>query len=319
MDWTVTPETLVALRSVADMNRLLRAGFTAVRDLGSKAGTYLSQAERDDLIPGPRIISAAKSLAQTGGDDDATILPLPVAQELSYSYYCDGPWDCRKAVRKVVRDGAEVVKVYASGSFAQGRRVRPQFTVEELKAIVDEAHSVDLKVAAHAYGEDAMRNVVEAGVDSIEHGLGLTHEIAASIRDKGIFYVPTLSIYLTLNPNQSKEAALVERHCTEDMRIARETNLKIVSGSDYTGDTLKHGENYREIVALATAIGNKQAMIAATATAANCLGLKSGKIETGYGADLTVVRGNPLENIEALSPNNVTQVVRKGRLHTFNR
>ena len=318
MDWTIVPETLVALRSVADMERLLRAGFTAVRDLGSKAGTYLSQAQREGLIPGPRIISAAKSLGQTGGDDDPTILPLPIAQQLSYSYYCDGPWDCRKAVRKVIRDGAEVVKVYASGSFAQGRKVRRQLTVEELEAIVDEAHSAGLRVAAHAYGEQALTNVVEAGVDSIEHGLGLTHEIAKGIKEKGIFYVPTISIYLSPNPSRSKEsAALVHRHCTEDMKIAKEFGLKIVSGSDYTGDTLRHGDNYREIAGLASAIGNKEALRAATATAAECLDLKSGRIEKGYDAGLVVVRGNPLEDIEALSPKNVIQVIQKGTLRTF--
>jgi len=318
MDWTIVPETLVALRSVADMERLIRAGFTAVRDLGSKAGTYLSQVQREGLILGPRIISAAKSLGQTGGDDDPTLLPLHIAQQLSYSYYCDGPWDCRKAVRKVIRDGAEVVKVYASGSFAQGGLVRRQFTVEELKAIIDEAHAVGLRVAAHAYGDQAMENVVEAGVDSIEHGIGLTHETAKKIKEKGIFYVPTISIYLSPNPNRSKEsAALVRRHCTEDMKIAKEYGLKTVSGSDYTGDTLRHGDNYREIAGLASTIGNKEALTAATATAAECLGINSGRIEKGYNADIVVVKGNPLDDIEALSPKNITHVIQKGTLRTF--
>lgn len=319
MDWVVVPETITALRSVADMQHLLRAGFTAVRDLGSKAGSYLSLAEREGLIEGPRIISASKSLAQTGGDDDLTVLPLDVAQQLSYSYYCDGPWDCRKAVRKVLRDGAEVVKVYASSSFAQGGKVRAQFTVEELRAIVEEAHSAGLKVAAHAYGEEAMSNVVEARVDSIEHGIGLTPETAKVIKDNGIYYVPTISIYLTPNPNRSTEsAALVKRHCTEDMRIAKEFGLKIVSGSDYTGDTLRHGENYQEIVGLAGVIGNRAALIAATATAAECLGLTTtGRIEKGYDADLVLVKGNPLNDIEALSPKNITGVIRKGTLRSF--
>ena len=319
MDWIVVPETVTALRGVADMQHLLRAGFTAVRDLGSKAGSYLSLAEREGLIEGPRIISASKSLAQTGGDDDPTLLPLHIAQQLSYSYYCDGPWECRKAVRKVLRDGAEVVKVYASGSFAQGGKVRAQFTVEELRAIVEEAHSAGLKVAAHAYGEESMSHVVEARVDSVEHGIGLTPETAKVIKDNRIYYVPTISIYLTPNPNRSAEsAALVKRHCTEDMRIAKEFGLKIVSGSDYTGDTLRHGENYREIVGLAGLIGNRAALIAATATAAECLGLTTtGRIEKGYNADLVLVKGNPLNDIEALSPKNITGVIRKGTLRSF--
>ena len=156
-------------------------------------------------------------------------------------------------------------------------------------------------------------------VDSIEHGIGLTPEIAKVIKDNGIYYVPTISIYLTPNPNRSAEsAALVKRHCTEDMRIAKEFGLKIVSGSDYTGDTLRHGENYREIVSLAGLIGNRAALTAATVTAAECLGLTTtGRIEKGYDADLVVVKGNPLNDIEALSPKNVTCVIRKGTQHSF--
>lgn len=163
LEWVTTPDSLVALRSVDHMRKLLYAGFTAVRDLGSKVGTHLSRAVSEGIVEGPRIISAAKSLAQTGGDDDPTILPLDIAQRLSYSYYCDGPWDCRRAVRLCIRDGAEVIKVYASGSFAQGGDPRPQLTVEELRAIVDEAHKNGLKVAAHAYGETPLANAIEAG------------------------------------------------------------------------------------------------------------------------------------------------------------
>src|SRR5208337_734762 len=100
-----------------------------------------------------------------------------------------GPWECRQAVRKVMRDGGDLVKVYASGSMSQGTKVRRQFTVEELKAIVDEAGSVGMKVAAHAYGEDALTNSVDAGVNSIEHGIGLTPDIAKRMERNGVFYV----------------------------------------------------------------------------------------------------------------------------------
>ena len=322
LEWVTTPETLVALRSVADMRRLLNAGFTAVRDLGSKAGTYLKQAVDEGLIDGPRIVSAAKSLSQTGGDDDLPILPLDMAERLSYSYYCDGPWECRRAVRKVIRDGGELVKVYASGSFAQGSQVRRQFTVEELKAIVEEAHSAGMKVAAHAYGGDALANSIEAGVDSIEHGIGLTPELAEQIEKKRIFYVPTLSAYLTMKPTTDQERnRLTKEHLTKDMEIAKQFHLKVVAGSDFVGcDTEPHGENYREIVNLAKYLGNKEALIAATSRAADCLGLgKSGWIKAGYDADLVITRGNPLANPENLSPSNILHVVRKGQLRTVNR
>ena len=320
-EWVTTPETLVALRSVADARNLLRSGFTAVRDLGSKAGTYLRQAVEEGKIEGPRIVSAAKSLSQTGGDDDLTILPLHISQELSYSYYCDGPWECRKAVRKVVRDRGDLVKVYASGSMSQGTKVRRQFTVEELEAIVDEAHTVGLKVAAHAYGEEALTNSVKAGVDSIEHGIGLTPDIAKEMEKRGVFYIPTLSAYLAMAPTTNEEhLRLVKRHLTEDMELAKQFHVKVVVGSDFVGcDTEPHGENYREIVNVAKYFGNKEALVATTSRAAECLGLeKSGWLREGYKADLVVARGNPMKDMQNVSPNNILYVVRNGQVHPIN-
>lgn len=320
MEWVTTPDALVALRSVADMRRLLYAGFTTVRDLGSKAGTYLSRAVNEGVIDGPRVISAAKSLAQTGGDDDPLLLPLDISQRLSYSYYCDGPWECRRAVRLSIRDGAECIKVYASGSFAQGGTPRVQLSVEELKAIVDESHSVGVKVAAHAYGEQALSNSIEAGVDSIEHGIGLTAEIAAGMKRKGVFYVPTLSAFFASKPSKNAvREALIKRHLSRDMELAKETGLKIVCGSDFIGaDQELHGENYKEIVNLAKFFGAKEALTAATVTAAECLGLEksSGMIKEGYEANLVVLSGNPLENLELVAPQNVRHVLKKGRLYT---
>ena len=315
-DWVLIPDTLTALRAVPDMRRMLSAGFTAVRDLGSKAGTFISQAEREGLIEGPRVLSAAKSLAQTGGDDDLTILPLDISQRLSYSYYCDGPWECRKAVRMCLRDGAEVIKVYASGSFAQGKKARVQLTVEELKAIVGEAHSAGVKVAAHAYSEAALSNVIEAGVDSIEHGIGLTDEIAAQAKKKGIFYVPTLAAFFAAKPSTNLEReTFIKRHLTEDMRIAKEQGLRLVNGTDFVGSEDEPlGQNYREVVSLAKFFGPKAALAAATSTAMECLGLEGGRLRAGSPADVVVVRGDPTKRAEDLAPENVVYVVKGGKV-----
>ncbi|MEM3654898.1 MAG: amidohydrolase family protein [Thermoprotei archaeon] len=316
LEWVSVPETLAALRSVRDLRALLRAGFTTVRELGSKCATHLSKAVDEGVVEGPTIISSSKSLAQTGGDDDPLTLPLNVARELSYSYYCDGPWECRKAVRMVVRDGGRVVKVYASGSFAQGGRVRRQFTVEELRAIVDEAHASGLKVAAHAYGEEALTNAVEAGVDSIEHGIGLTEEIAYKMKEKGIFYVPTLSAYVgSENTGSYERRSLVQRHLKNDMEIAMNVGLKIVCGSDFVGsDRDPHGQNYREIVYLSERIGNRLALRAATSTAADCVGVNTGRIKQNTPADIVLVRGSPLQDIMAISPQRVLHVIKAGRI-----
>jgi imidazolonepropionase-like amidohydrolase len=318
MDWVTIPETMTALRGAAEMRKLLQAGFTAVRDLGSKTGAYIGQAEREGLIEGPRVIAAAKSLAQTGGNDDPPALPIGISQQLSYSYYCDGPWECRRAVRLCLRDGAEVIKVYASGSFAQGRPPRPQLTVEELRAIVDEAHRAYVKVAAHAYGEVPLSNVIEAGVDSIEHGIGLTDEIAEQIKKKGIYYVPTLSAFVAAKPSASVERnAFIKRHLTEDMRIAKEHGLKLCCGSDYVGcEGQLHGQNYEEIASLARFFGAKKALVAATSTDAECLGLKdAGRLKSGYQADLVVVEGNPTRSAGNLSPEHVLYVVKGGKTY----
>jgi len=320
VEWLTVPETLVALRSVADARKLLMAGFTAVRDLGSKAAPYLRRAIDEGAFDGPHIVQAAKSLAQTGGNDDVPMLPIDVAEKLSYSYYCDGPWDCRKAVRKVVRDGGELVKVYASGSMSQGTKIRRQFTLDELRAIVDEAGAVGMKVASHAYGELALTNSINAGVHSIEHGIGVTPEIAKEMQRRGIFYVPTISAFLIGNTTTEEQARLVKRHLTEDIENAKQAGVKFASGSDFVGcDTEPHGENYREIVNLGKYLGNKEALIAATSRAAECLGLdKSGWLKSGYEANLVVAKGNPIEDTNNLAPSHILHVIRKGKLYTIN-
>ncbi|EQD48581.1 amidohydrolase, partial [mine drainage metagenome] len=203
-EWDLISGELAAVRSVTDMRNLLRAGFTTVRDLGSKVAVHLAQAEIEDDIIGPGVVASGHSLAQTGGNDDLKFLPLDMSKALSYSYYCDGPWECVSAVRKVIREGATVIKVYASGGFAAGNRPLPNLTVEELKAIVGEGHRAGVKVTAHAYGEEALNNVIDAGIDSIEHGIGLTEDIAERIRKKGIFYIPTLSVYLAEKNSQGR-------------------------------------------------------------------------------------------------------------------
>jgi len=329
MAWVTAPETMVALRSVAQLRKLLMAGFTTVREMGSKGGACLARAITEGVIEGPTLLSCARSLGQTGGDDDPTNLPLHIAHELSYSYFCDGPWECRKAVRKVVRDGADFVKVYAAtGSTpepytAPWFHLRRQFTVEELEAIVDEAHSVGLKVAGHAIGEDSLRNVVEAGVDSIEHGMALTPEIAQEIKRKDIYYTPTLSVLLT-NPSLNSfvkesdkpDTLYVRRHVIADMQLAKEYGLKVVCGTDFGGtDEQPHGQNYQEIVSIAKYLGNKEALISATSRAAECCGLENtGRIKKGFDADIVVVRGNPLNDAEALAPANIVNVIKRGRL-----
>jgi len=318
LEMITVPDVLAALRCTNDLKALLKAGFTQIRDLGSKVAPQLRKAIEEGSIEGPNVFTSGKSLSQTGGDDDVARLPLDINQRLSYSIYCDGADECRKAVRSVIRDGANVIKAYASGSLDQlmfeGARIKRQFTVGELKAIVDESHAADLRVAAHAYGEDAMMNALEAGVDSIEHGVGLTDEICTRMVKQNTFYVPTLSIYeavMRMVPQSVRE--LVTNH-PRDVELAAKCGVKIACGTDYTGmDILPHGQNYLEIVALSKILGIPRAIETATKTAAECLGSNSGVLAKGRIADLIVVHGTTEKDVTLLNPKNVMSVFKHGK------
>lgn len=319
MEFITIPPVTAALRCVNDLSALLNAGFTSVRDLGSKVSTYLRKAIEEKTLIGPAIFASGKSLAQTGGNDDITHLPLNISKQLSYSLYCDGIDGCRTAVRRVLRDGANVVKVYASGSLDQamdeGITITRQFSVEELKVIVGEAHASKVKVAAHAYWNEAISNALEAGVDSIEHGVGLTEETAAKMVKQGTFYVPTASLYTQffsrIRPDVRQK---IEHHQKEELLLALSSGVKVVNGSDYAGtENFPHGQNYEEIRFVSQVIGNIAACQSATKNAAMCLGTKgAGEIIVGNRADLIIVSGDPSKDIESINPGNVRLVSQNG-------
>ena len=329
-EWNLISGELASIRSVTDMRNLLMAGFTTVRDLGSKTAVHLAQAEIEGDITGPNVIASGHSLAQTGGNDDLKILPLDMSKALSYSYYCDGPWECVSAVRKVIREGGTVIKVYASGGFAAGNRPLPNLTVEELKAIVDEGHRAGVKVTAHAYGEEALNNVIDAGIDSIEHGIGLTEDIAERIRKAGIYYIPTMSVYMAEKDNHGRldllprirgksrvnRSEIISRHVTKEIEIARDAGLKIVMGTDFVGaENSRHGDNAIEIERLSKFLGPAKALNATTALAADCVGLNNaGRLKKGYSADLVVVKGNPLKDIRRVRKDAVKYVAHGSRI-----
>ncbi|MBB5254800.1 metal-dependent hydrolase family protein [Sulfurisphaera ohwakuensis] len=319
LSWNLVSEIDVAIRSTRDMERLLRSGFTTVRDLGSKVAVNLARLQRKGEIIGPTVIASGYSLAITGGNDDPKSLPIDIAQRLSYSFYCDSPYECRKAVRMAIRQGANVIKVYASGAFSQGGKIMPGFSLDELKAIVEEAHRNGLKVASHAYGREAIMNSILAGVDTIEHGLGLDDETATLIKEKGICYIPTLATYeipFEVDPivRPSREE-LVKRHFTEDMKIAVSQGLKIALGTDYVGSRQRpHGKNYREAVLLSRYMPILEVLKAGTSIASECLGLHNvGRIREGYNADVIVLNADPLNDIENLSPQHIMYVIKEGQ------
>lgn len=316
-DWVLTDKVIVTIRSVEDSRNLLNAGYTTVRTMGDKVSIAMSKAERMNLLFGPRIVSAGFSLAETGGNDDSRNFELDFAQKISYSYYCDSPWECRRAVRMNLRDGAESIKAYSSTSFAGGGKVKNQLTLEELSAIADESHKGLVTAASHAYGESAINNSVLAGFNSIEHGLGLTERLAEEMKKRGTFYVPTMSTYVgSENSGNATRNEMIKKHLDKEVKLAMDTGVKIAAGTDFVGSSDDpHGMNYKEISFISSVTGPEIALRSGTSMAADCIGLGNvGRISRDHIADIIAVKGNPMTNIESLNPKNVVFVMKGGRV-----
>ena len=317
LDWVITSDVLLTIRSVYDASKLLNAGFTTVRSMGDKVSLDMSKAEKAGVLYSPRIVSSGFSLAETGGNDDPKMFDLETSAKISYSYYCDGPWECRKAVRKNLRNGAESIKAYASTSFVGGGLIRDELTTEELRAISDEAHRVRLKAASHAYGASAIDNTIEGGFDSVEHGLGLTEDAAEKMLKRKMFYVPTLAVY-----NRKRDDInlyrdeIIKRHLEKEIKIASNSGVKIACGTDYVGsDNEPHGNNYIEAFLLSKYIGPTEALKSATSISAECLGRPElGFLSKGKVADMIAVRGDPTTDISLLRPDNIVLVIKNGKV-----
>jgi imidazolonepropionase-like amidohydrolase len=193
--WALEPPATAGARSAIDAGRALRAGITSVREVGG-VGVHLARAVADGSVPGPTIHAAGAMLSMTGGHGDLHELPLPVMRTLTehvpYIRVCDGEVDCRRAVREMLRLGAQVIKVHASGGMltALDDPNHQQFTDAELAAIVDEARRMDRAVAAHCHGKAGIMAALRAGAHTIEHGSWLDEEaaeamVAAGAADRG--------------------------------------------------------------------------------------------------------------------------------------
>jgi len=297
---------------------LLAAGVTTVRDVGSydDEAIVVRRAVELGLLEGPRILSCGRILSATS----------PGGRIFGTMYHeADGPWGMRAAVREEVRRGADFVKLMATGARSVAREdpEPAQMTREELSAIVDEAHRLGLRVAAHAEGLDGARLAIEEGVDTIEHGLSLHREPELLVRmaERGAVLVPTLSTFHDLAERFTSAfvPALVEqakRQLEEAYRTlvaARDAGVTLAMGHD-SGPA---GANAIELVRMAEGgLGAAEAIRAATEGSARALGLAGeiGTIEPGKLADLVVVDGDPLADVRALlDPARIWLVLKEGR------
>ena len=306
-----------AFRSVGYAKKTLLAGFTSVRDLGGGVTLHLRDAINQGLVDGPRIWAAGTSIGTTGGHADPT---NGYNAELSHLVGPPGPTegvvnsvdDARQAVRQRYKEGSDLIKITATGgvlSYAKSADA-PQFTVEEIKAIVDTAKDYGYKVAAHAHGSEGMKRAVLGGVASIEHGTYMSDEVMSLMKQKGTWYVPTISAgrfvadkakidgYFPdiIRPKAERVGALIQ----ETAGKAYRNGVKIAFGTDM--GVGPHGDNAREFVYMVEAgMPASAALQAATVHAAAVLGVEDqGVIEAGKRADIVAMPGDPLADINAV-------------------
>jgi len=317
-----------ALEGAANARRTLLAGFTTVRNVGgSLADRALRDAIAEGLVPGPRMLVANHAIGITGGHCDGTntMHPevMPHAQGFRHGV-ADGPEEVRKAVRFQIKHGADVIKVCATGGvMSQGDAVgSPQLDPEELRAAVEAANRAERKVAAHAHGNQGIREAVRAGVHSIEHGSVLDRETVRMMVERGTFLVPTVYVARAVEQQAdagklSEESARKAREIAPKMRasfrLAYESGVKIALGSD--AGVFAHGENGKEFTTMVElGMTPMDAIVAGTSRAAELLGLRDvGRVAKGLRADLVVIDGDPLQDVRRLET--PAMVMKGGVIH----
>ena len=296
--------TLTLLKSSQAARQSLEAGFTTLRDVGSRDHSIftLQRAIDTGLVPGPRIVAAGLAICMIGGHARF------IGQEV------EGAEQVRSVVRAQISAGASVIKVIASGGvLTPGTSPdQAQMTLEELRAAVDEAQQAGRKVAAHAHGASGMKNAVRAGVHSIEHATLMDEEASAMMKQQGVFMVPTLSALATTAacrlgcgiPESAldKAKSMTKRHRVSFKNALRD-GIQIAMGTDAGTPFNFHGENAQELERMvAFGMSPMQAILASTSAAARLIGIQDqvGTIEKGKLADLILFEGNPLRHIEQL-------------------
>ncbi|HEX8401313.1 MAG TPA: amidohydrolase family protein [Allosphingosinicella sp.] len=303
-----------------------RAGFTTVRDVGAARNVIfaLRRATAEGIVPGPRILTSGSSISIIGGHADVSGFRPEVNQALQGNNTCTGPEQCAARVREASRDGADLIKITATGGVLsqQARGLGQHFTDPELKAIVDTAHSLGLKVAAHAHGARGIEAAARAGVDSIEHGTFADARAIAAMKASGTAMVPTLMAFTGISEGLQRNAytpavaAKVRMTLSEvgrAARAARAAGVAVVFGTD--SSVYEHGRNAQEFALLIDKVGMSpaEAIGSATTAAAKLLGMENeiGRIAPGYSADLIAVSGDPLRDVRALEK--VDWVMVRGR------
>ena len=323
-DKLATPFSYTFYRAIDHLKRTVNCGITTVRDaLGADQG--IKEAVQNGLILVPRMQISVNALTITGGHGDKLTKSGITMPSFIEDYpglptgICDGVEEVRKKAREMLRAGADVIKVHATGGVTSptDHPDFTQFSIEELKVMVEEAQfRGNRKVMAHAQGLQGVKNCIAAGIHSIEHGIYLDDEAIEKMKAQGIFLVPTLLAPVSViefadelgmsESSVKKSKEVLEAHTTSFTKAVK-AGVKIAMGTD--AGVFKHGTNLRELELMVEyGMTPMQAIVASTKTAAECLGYDNeiGTIETDKKADFIIVEDNPLDHIGILkNPDNI--------------
>ena len=316
-----------AIRSTINARDTLEAGFTAVRDAGggNLIDVALKQAINEGLVPGPRLQVACRGLSITGGHGGSRN-GWPPEIEFKGRYVVDSPDEARRAAREQLRDGADHIKLHATGGvMSEGDLPTARgLTVEEMRAAIEEAHNVGKKTMAHAQGSTGIKNAILAGISSIEHGFYLTDEIIELMLKKDVFLVATLcAVHHIVEkgieggiPKYGVEKAREAKQAHLDSFLkAYKAGVKIAMGTDAATPFNCHGNNAQELELMVNAgMKPRDALVSATARGAELMGWgdRMGQVKLGFWADLILVDGNPLEDVKVLQDKRNIKLVIKG-------
>ncbi|MBA3941767.1 MAG: amidohydrolase family protein [Sphingopyxis sp.] len=304
----------------------LRAGFTTVREAGSAQYTAFSlrRGTAAGFIEGPRIVAAGPALAIVGGHGDVTGFREDVHDVLDQGYTCTGPVECAEKVRKASRAGADIIKITATGGVLsqQGRGLEGHFSKAELQSIADTAHSLGLKVMAHAHGARGIEDAAAAGIDTIDHGTFADDAALRVMKAKGSYLVPTLMAFEGVRerlgkgiytPTVETKVRMTMGEVGKAVGRAKALGVPVAFGTD--AGVFEHGRNAGEFALLVrNGLTPREALAAATTVAASALSMENeiGRIAPGLSADLIAVSGDPLSDVTVLEK--VDWVMARGRI-----
>lgn len=328
---SATPPSLITAQSKDILEGMLARGFTTVRDAAG-ADWGLVQAVERGHFRGPRIFPAGHALSQTGGHGDirpigASRLMCPCEGVGILGTIADGVSQVRRAAREQIRNGATQIKIMAGGGVASPTDPidGTQYSMDELRAICEEAQAANLYTMAHAYSPHAITRAIQAGVRSIEHGNLLDRASAEVMREHGAFLVPTLATYAALSdegqrlgwlPLQLDKLALVADAGLNAIRVARDVGVQVGFGTDLLG--AMHAQQCREFGLRAQVMSAAEVLQSATIVNAKLMGLqgKAGVVAPGAWADLLVVDGDPTEDIGLMQDpaRSLMLIIKAGRI-----